>query len=83
MHGAALALFPLDERAADQGRPGAPLGTGAIALAQNCADPAETDTVWQSAVEAGATALKRPEKVFWGLFRLCRGPRRACPGHRA
>ena len=46
--------------------PGAPLGTGAIALAQNCAEPAETDAVWQSAVEAGATALKRPEKVFWG-----------------
>lgn len=68
MHGAALALFPLDELAADMGRPGASLGTGAIALAQNCADPAETDAVWQSAVEAGATALKRPEKVFWGGY---------------
>ena len=65
MHGAALALFPLDELAADQGRPGATLGTGAITLAQNCASEAETDAVWQAALDAGATALKRPEKVFW------------------
>ena len=52
----------------DLGFAGARLGTGAITLAQNCADPAETDAVWQSAVEAGATALKRPEKVFWGGY---------------
>ena len=68
MHGAALALFPLDELAADQGRPDATLGTGAVTLAQNCADEAETDTIWQAAIHAGATALKRPEKVFWGGY---------------
>ena len=68
MHGAALALFPLAELAADQGRPDAALGTGADTLAQNCADEAETDAVWQAAVDAGATPLKRPEKVFWGGY---------------
>ena len=68
MQGAALALFPLDELAADQGRPGAALGTGAITLAQNCADEAQADAVWQAAIDAGATALKRPEKVFWGGY---------------
>lgn len=68
MHGAALALFPLDELAADQGRPGTALGTGAVTLAQNCASEAETDAVWQAAVDAGATALKRPEKLFWGGY---------------
>ena len=62
MHGAGLALFPLDDLAADQGRPAAPLGTGAVTLAQNCTDEADTDAVWHAAVDAGATPLKRPEK---------------------
>lgn len=68
MHGAALALFPLADLAADQGRPDAALGTGAVTLAQNCADEAETDAVYQAALAAGATALKAPEKVFWGGY---------------
>lgn len=68
MQGAALALFPLDELAADQGRPAAPLGTGAITLAQNCADKAETDAVFDAGIAAGGTILKRPESVFWGGY---------------
>lgn len=68
MNGAALALFGLADLAADQGRPGAVLGTGAITLAQNCADEAETDVVYTAAIDAGATPLKRPEKVFWGGY---------------
>lgn len=68
MTGAVLGLFGLDDLAADQARPGAALGTGAVTLAQNCADDAETDAVFQGAVDAGATVLKRPEKVFWGGY---------------
>lgn len=68
MNGAALALFGMDDLAKDQGRPGATLGTGAVTLAQNCADDAETDAVFQAALEAGATCLKSPEKVFWGGY---------------
>ena len=68
MNGAALALFGLADLAADQGRPGARLGTGAVTLAQNCADDAETDRVFDAALAAGATLLKRPEKVFWGGY---------------
>lgn len=68
MNGAALALFGRADLAADQGRPDATLGTGAVTLAQNCADDAETDAVFQAAVDAGATVLKRPEKVFWGGY---------------
>ncbi|MDO5647710.1 VOC family protein [Paracoccus sp. (in: a-proteobacteria)] len=68
MHGAALALFPRDELAADQGRPDADLGTGAMTLAQNCADRAETDAVFDAALAAGATCLKRPQPVFWGGY---------------
>lgn len=68
MNGAVLALFPKDELARDQARPDAPLGTGAVTLAQNCADRAETDAVWQAGIDAGATPLKRPEAVFWGGY---------------
>lgn len=68
MNGAVLALFGLQDLAEDQGRPDARLGTGAITLAQNCADDAETDAVFDAAIAAGATVLKRPEKVFWGGY---------------
>ncbi|MBK4216560.1 VOC family protein [Paracoccus caeni] len=68
MNGAVLALFGLHDLAEDQGRPGATLATGAMTLAQNCADDAETDAVFDAALAAGATQLKRPEKVFWGGY---------------
>lgn len=68
MNGAVLALFGAADLARDQGRPGAALGTGAMTLAQNCADDGETDAVFQAAMDAGAQCLKRPEKVFWGGY---------------
>lgn len=68
MHGAALGLFPLAELAKDQGRPDAPLGVGAMTLAQNFATEAEVDASFTAALAAGATALKAPEKVFWGGY---------------
>lgn len=68
MHGAALALFGKADLAADQGRPGAALGTGAATLAQNFTTEAEVDAAYAAALAAGATALKAPEKVFWGGY---------------
>ncbi|MEZ5777374.1 MAG: VOC family protein [Paracoccaceae bacterium] len=68
MHGAVLGLFPVDELAKDQNRPGAWLGTGAITLAQNFQTEDEVDAAWQAAVAAGAEPLKKPEKVFWGGY---------------
>ncbi len=68
MQGAVLALFGRDALAADQGRPGVSLGTGAIALAQNFPTEAEVDAAFGAALAAGATVLKRPEKVFWGGY---------------
>ena len=68
MHGAVLALFGAADLAADQGRPGAALGTGAITLAQNFATEAEVDAAYATALAAGGTALKAPEKVFWGGY---------------
>jgi uncharacterized glyoxalase superfamily protein PhnB len=68
LHGQALALFGRDALAADQGRPDAALGTGAITLAQNFATTAEVDAAYAAALAAGATALKAPEAVFWGGY---------------
>jgi uncharacterized glyoxalase superfamily protein PhnB len=68
LHGQALALFGRADLAADQGRAGAALGTGAVTLAQNFTTEAEVDTAFAAALAAGATALKAPEKVFWGGY---------------
>ena len=68
MHGQLLGLFGRAALAADQGRPGAVLGTGAVTLAQNFATEAEVDAAYAAALAAGATGLKAPEKVFWGGY---------------
>jgi uncharacterized glyoxalase superfamily protein PhnB len=68
MHGAVLGLFGRNDLAADQGRAGATLGTGAITLAQNFATEAEVDAAFATALAVGGTSLKAPEKVFWGGY---------------
>ncbi|MBF9035225.1 VOC family protein [Rhodobacterales bacterium HKCCE2091] len=67
-NGLVLGLFGRADLAADQGRAGADLETGAITLAQNFATEAEVDAAFDAAVSAGAEVLKRPEKVFWGGY---------------
>ena len=68
LHGAVLALFGRADLAADQGRSGDDLGTGAITLAQNFATEAEVDAAYAAAISAGAKPLNPPEKVFWGGY---------------
>ncbi|RDC72778.1 VOC family protein [Rhodovulum sp. 12E13] len=68
LDGMALSLFGRAALAADQGRPGAALGTGAMTLAQNFADRAAVDAAFARAEAAGAEVLKRPEAVFWGGY---------------
>lgn len=68
LDGQALALFSRKALAADQGRPGIGLGTGAMTLAQNFATRETVDTAWQGAVQAGGTPLKRPEATEWGGY---------------
>ncbi|MEO1637935.1 MAG: VOC family protein [Pseudomonadota bacterium] len=68
INGMVLGFFGIGPLAADQGRPDAKLGTGAITLAQNFATDAEVDTAYAAALAAGATPLKAPEKVFWGGY---------------
>ncbi|PCD76580.1 VOC family protein [Pseudothioclava arenosa] len=68
MHGAVLGLFGRADLAADQGRPDANLGTGAMTLAQNFDTEADVDAAYAAALAAGAQPLKAPEKVFWGGY---------------
>ena len=68
MHGTVLGLFGREDLARDQGREGVALGTGAMTLAQNFASEAEVDAAFDVAILAGGTALKCPEKVFWGGY---------------
>ena len=68
MNGLVLGLFGLKDLAEDQGRPDATLGTGAMTLAQNFRTEEEVDAAYAAALEAGATGLKPPEKVFWGGY---------------
>lgn len=66
--GLKLGLFGLQSLAEDQGRPEAPLGTGAMTLAQNFNSRAAVDEAFARALKVGAKALKRPEAVFWGGY---------------
>jgi uncharacterized glyoxalase superfamily protein PhnB len=68
MQGQVLGLFGRADLASDQGRAGAALGTGSATLAQNFASVAEVDAAFAAALAAGGTALKSPEKVFWGGY---------------
>lgn len=68
INGMALGLFGVGPLAADQGRADAKLGTGAMTLAQNFLTQGEVDTAYARAIGVGATALKAPEKVFWGGY---------------
>ncbi|WP_156945998.1 VOC family protein [Roseicyclus elongatus] len=68
MDGMLLSLFRLGPLAADQGRPGAELGAGAMTLAQNFRDTAAVDAAFARALDAGATVLKAPAKTLWGGY---------------
>ncbi len=43
-------------------------GTPTITLAHNLPSPEDVDAAMQEAVDAGATLVKQPEKVFWGGY---------------
>ena len=66
--GQVLALFGIDALADDmKAEPGTP-GRGAVTLARNFASREAVDAAFALALSAGATALKRPDPVFWGGY---------------
>lgn len=43
-------------------------GFAAITLAVNLASPADVDAFFDTAISAGASGTKKPQKVFWGGY---------------
>jgi catechol 2,3-dioxygenase-like lactoylglutathione lyase family enzyme len=68
LDGMIMGLFGLEPLAADQGRPGAELGFGAVTLAQNYRDVTEVEEAYERALAAGATGLKDPSETHWGGY---------------
>jgi len=68
LNGTWLSLYGRDELAADATV--SPEGSGfeSFTLAHNVHSEAEVDEVVDQAVAAGATLVKKPEKVFWGGY---------------
>lgn len=63
-----LGLFGREALAEDAHVSSAGAGFNSFSLAHNVASQAEVDAVVGQAVEAGATLVKKPQKVFWGGY---------------
>lgn len=68
MEGTWLGLFPRDALADDATVPAEGSGFGGVVLAHNAPSKAAVDEVFAEALAAGATAVKRPQDVFWGGY---------------
>ena len=68
LNGTWLGLYGRGALADDAGVPADGHGFEAFALAHNVASEAEVNEVMRHAIEAGATEVKKPQKVFWGGY---------------
>ena len=68
MEGSWLSLYPRDKLAADATVPDDGAGFSGVTLAHNVGSTEQVDAVFAQAVEAGATAVKPPQDVFWGGY---------------
>ena len=63
-----LGLFGRDPLAHDAGVEPFRAGPGAFSIAHNLESEAAVDEAFAHAIACGATATKKPEKVFWGGY---------------
>ncbi|MEO0498707.1 MAG: VOC family protein [Pseudomonadota bacterium] len=63
-----LGLFGASALAQDANVKAEGHGFRAVTTAYNCGSEAEVDAAYAHAVSVGATALKQPQKVFWGGY---------------
>ena len=68
LNGTWLGLYDRDALAADATMPSKGSGFESFVLAHNVPSEVEVDEVIGQAVEAGATLVKKPAKVFWGGY---------------
>ena len=67
--GIVLGLFGHDELAADAGVENTPPPAfRGMSIAYNCHSETEVDAAFAHAIACGATAMKQPQKVFWGGY---------------
>ncbi|MFN8222532.1 MAG: VOC family protein [Gaiellales bacterium] len=68
MQGSALALLGREPLAHDAGVEAEGSGFRGVTVALNCDSRVEVDRVFAAWVEAGASAVKEPQEVFWGGY---------------
>jgi catechol 2,3-dioxygenase-like lactoylglutathione lyase family enzyme len=68
MEGSVLGLFGREALAEDVTSSAAGSGFRGVTCALNCGDRDEVDAVFAAFVDAGATAVKHPDAVFWGGY---------------
>lgn len=68
LRGLFLSLYRREKLTKDIGMPIHKRATGSITLATNYASQTEVDEAFQSAMDAGAVAITKPEEVFWGGY---------------
>lgn len=67
-HNIVLGLYGREALAEDANIADKPTGFSAVTLARNLPSIEEVDAFFDLAVKNGATALKMPQKVFWGGY---------------
>ena len=68
LNGTWLGLYGREALAEDATVPANGEGFEGFALAHNLQSEAEVDQVMAQALQAGATLVKKPQKVFWGGY---------------
>jgi catechol 2,3-dioxygenase-like lactoylglutathione lyase family enzyme len=68
LNGTWLGLYGREALAEDANVSADGQGFGSFTLAHNVQSDAEVDEVMNQALEAGATLVKKPQKVFWGGY---------------
>jgi uncharacterized glyoxalase superfamily protein PhnB len=68
LNGTWLGLYGWDELAEDATVSAEGSGFAGVTLAHNVASEVEVDEVVSQALAAGATLVKKPQKVFWGGY---------------
>ncbi|SDW05465.1 VOC family protein [Marinobacter mobilis] len=68
LNGTWLGLYGREALAEDAGVPAQGQGFRAVTISHNLASEAAVDQLMAEAVAAGATEVKKPQKVFWGGY---------------